>query len=338
MAPPPWAYARPSQRPRRRAALTEDSGRRRPLRDRPGSQKAVHQHGSDAGSYDRNSRRTPGGRHGSGRRRGPDGHTPGIWKADHAYRRSRPVVGLASAGAEATRSSVSIKQVSVTPLGGDPAGASVQAVVSPDGRYVAFSSYAGDLVPGDGTTSWLDVFVRDTWTGSTVRVSGRHGRGGPERGQRSGAVQRRRRVSGTSTSSATDLIQGTGTRKQDVFVRDLVAGTTVRASVDLDGGDPNGDSFVGSISADGRFVAFWSFASDLIRGDGRVPFSDVFVRDLVAETASGSRSVPRARTDRRQRRALDGALTVGTWRSSPTPTTWSRRTGTALGTCSCVTW
>jgi TolB protein len=73
-----------------------------------------------------------------------------------------------------------------------------------------------------------------------------------------------------------------------VFVRDLRAGTTVRASVDLDGGDPNLDSFgtPPSISDDGRYVSFASSASDLVPGDGTFGYStiDIFVRDLTAGT------------------------------------------------------
>jgi hypothetical protein len=67
-----------------------------------------------------------------------------------------------------------------------------------------------------------------------------------------------------------------------VFVRDTQTNTTTRASVDTAGGDPNAPSFVSStpsISADGRYVAFDSPASDLVPGDSNsVP--DVFVRDL----------------------------------------------------------
>jgi WD40-like Beta Propeller Repeat len=53
----------------------------------------------------------------------------------------------------------------------------------------------------------------------------------------------------------------------------------VRASVDTGGGDPNDDSYDPSISADGRYVAFYSYASDLVPGDGNYAF-DVFVLAL----------------------------------------------------------
>ena len=56
-----------------------------------------------------------------------------------------------------------------------------------------------------------------------------------------------------------------------------------RASVDTSGGDPNGESFHPAISADGRYVAFWSSANDIVPGDsnGR---QDVFVRDMRTNT------------------------------------------------------
>src|SRR4029078_13372142 len=112
---PAWAYARPSQRPRRRAGSHGRSGRRRPLRDRPGSQKAVHRHGSDAGSYDRNRQNDARSRHGSGRRRELMDMRRESGRLTTLLVGAALVVGSASAGGEATRASVSIKQVSVTP-------------------------------------------------------------------------------------------------------------------------------------------------------------------------------------------------------------------------------
>ncbi len=68
-----------------------------------------------------------------------------------------------------------------------------------------------------------------------------------------------------------------------MFVRDLVAGTTRRVSVSSAGAQANGESVVGSISGDGRLVAFRSVASNLVAGDTNRS-SDVFVRDLAAGT------------------------------------------------------
>ncbi len=65
---------------------------------------------------------------------------------------------------------------------------------------------------------------------------------------------------------------------QDVFLRDRLAGATERVSVATGGGQANGDSFTPAISADGRYVAFHSLASNLVAGDTN-DTSDVFVRD-----------------------------------------------------------
>ncbi len=84
-------------------------------------------------------------------------------------------------------------------------------------------------------------------------------------------------------SESSDLVVGDENSYSDVFVRDLVAGITVRASVDTEGGDPEAHSDRPSISGDGRYVAYSSWASDLVFGD-RHHYSDIFVRDLVAGT------------------------------------------------------
>jgi hypothetical protein len=80
-------------------------------------------------------------------------------------------------------------------------------------------------------------------------------------------------------SGASDLVPGDANGRTDVFVRDLVAGTTVRASVDTTGGDPDGVSGFPSISGGGRYVAFYSPSSDLVPGDAN-GFTDVFVRRM----------------------------------------------------------
>src|SRR5439155_1871946 len=71
----------------------------------------------------------------------------------------------------------------------------------------------------------------------------------------------------------------------DVFVRDRLTGITGRVSVASDGSQGNSWSETPSISADGRFVAFTSFATNLVSGDTNGTF-DVFVRDSC--TANGN--------------------------------------------------
>jgi len=79
-------------------------------------------------------------------------------------------------------------------------------------------------------------------------------------------------------SAATNLVAGDTNDTHDVFVRDRQTGRTMRVSVASDGAQGNGHSFSPSISADGRYVAFYSYADNLVAGDTNSCY-DVFVRD-----------------------------------------------------------
>src|SRR5260221_12724968 len=83
--------------------------------------------------------------------------------------------------------------------------------------------------------------------------------------------------------NSTDLVQGDTNGFDDIFVRDRIAGTTERVSVATGGAQADGGSQLPSISADGRFVAFESAATNLVSGDTN-GLDDVFVRDRVAGT------------------------------------------------------
>lgn len=168
------------------------------------------------------------------------------------------LVSLAADGGEADRSS------------GEPA-------ISADGRVVAFTSFATNLVEGD-TNGHVDVFVRDLSTGLTERVSvSTEGAQGTADSYEPALSADGRFVA--FTSLAPNLVSddpGGG-----VFVHDRATGTTTRVSVSLSG--PNPLASHPAISADGRFVAFDSGSGDLVTGDTN-NLSDVFVRDLVAKT------------------------------------------------------
>ena len=172
-------------------------------------------------------------------------------------------------------------RVSVDAAGGDAAGPSLFPSISADGRYVAFESGANDVVLGDDNPG-ADVFVRDLLTEATTWVSVDAGGDSSGGGARPSISGDGRYVAFESSAS---LVPGDGNSLGDVFVQDLQSSTTTRVSVDTAGGDPNSDSFGPSISADGRYVAFVSFASDLVGGDGNAT-GDVFVRDLVTNTTS----------------------------------------------------
>jgi Tol biopolymer transport system component len=174
-------------------------------------------------------------------------------------------------------------RASVDTGGGDPNDYSFGPSISADGRYVAFSSYASDLVDDDGNGTG-DIFVRDLMAETTTRASVDTGGGDSNGASASPFITPDGRYVAFQ-SFASDLVAGDGNAFSDVFVRDLVAGTTVRASIDTEGGDPNSGSFGPSISGDGRYVAFSSYASDLVDDDGNGT-GDIFVRDLMAETTT----------------------------------------------------
>jgi Tol biopolymer transport system component len=169
------------------------------------------------------------------------------------------------------------QRVSVSSAGNQGANTSFNSSISGDGRYVAFSSLAGNLVPGD-TNGVLDVFIHDRQTGATQRVS--VSGTGAQGDQLSGdpAVS----ADGTSVaflSGATNLVPGDTNGAFDIFVHDLAGGVTERVSVAGDGTQADQDSpKPPSISADGRYVAFISAATNLVPGDTNGAW-DAFVHD-----------------------------------------------------------
>ena len=134
--------------------------------------------------------------------------------------------------------------------------------VSQEGSLVAFSSEASDLVSGD-TNGYGDVFVRDRVAGSTLLVSVDMSGVAPGNGMSydSAITADGRYVAFTST--ATNLVAGDTNNASDVFVRDLLAGSTLLVSVNTIGFSGNRASYSPQISADGRYVLFHSLATDL---------------------------------------------------------------------------
>jgi hypothetical protein len=172
-----------------------------------------------------------------------------------------------------------VVRASVASDGAEAHGASGQASISANGRYVAFQSAAPDLVPGDDNAV-SDVFVRDLVAGTTERVSvSSAGAQASDWSLYPSISADGRAIS--FDSAAPDLVSGDTNGTADVFVRDRAAGTTVRVSVAPDGAQSNGWSFYSSISANGNAVAFYSEASNLASGDTNAA-GDVFVRDLAA--------------------------------------------------------
>jgi len=166
------------------------------------------------------------------------------------------------------------ERVSVSSAGEQGNSGSTYPAVSADGRFVAFDSWASNLVPGD-TNDWGDVFVRDRVTGTTERFSTN------DIPFDLGISTDGRFV--TFTSGASNLVPGDTNGLVDVFVRDRLTGTTERVSVSDSEEQANGASYGFSISADGKFVSFGSLADNLVPGDTN-GWCDVFVRDRAAGT------------------------------------------------------
>ncbi|MFY9292903.1 MAG: hypothetical protein WAP03_19760 [Methylorubrum rhodinum] len=155
--------------------------------------------------------------------------------------------------------------------------------LSDNGRYVVFNGYASNLVTGD-TNGTSDVFLRDTVAGTTKLVS----------------VSSAGTIANDSSfdadisadgryvvfeSNADNLVAGDTNDTADVFLRDTVAGTTIRLSVSWNGAEANASSGDAHISADGRFVTFSSSASNLVRGDTNGGY-DIFRVSLTASEAA----------------------------------------------------
>ena len=181
------------------------------------------------------------------------------------------VADPAAAGAGVVR----IARVSVSSAGAQAFTPSESPSISADGRYVAFESQA-PLVPDD-TNGMSDVYVRDRAAGTTTRVSVRGRNGQLDASSGSPKLSAQGRYVAFS-SHAANLVPGDTNDQPDIFVRDLVTGATSRANVSAAGAQANEVSFTDSISADGRYVAFTSSATNLVPDDTN-DAADVFVRD-----------------------------------------------------------
>jgi Tol biopolymer transport system component len=180
------------------------------------------------------------------------------------------------------------QRISVASDGTQANGPSSAEAISADGRFVAFSGDASNLVAGDSNQK-TDVFVRDRQTGVTERVSV------ASDGTEANADCWAESISAdgrfvTFASDASNLVSGDTNNNTDVFVHDRQTGLTERISVASDGMEGNDGSFDSRISADGRFVAFASFCSNLVLNDTNET-GDVFVHDR-ATGATEMVSVP----------------------------------------------
>ncbi|MEW6183312.1 MAG: Ig-like domain-containing protein [Bacillota bacterium] len=167
-------------------------------------------------------------------------------------------------------------RVSKSSAGTQGNGGSDCPSISSDGRYVVFNSYASNLVSGD-TNNTVDVFIHDRQTGQTERVSVTSGGAQLNYGGLEPSVSADGRYVAFITSDG-NLVSGDTNNYADVFVRDRQTGLVERMSVSTVGAQANNWSDAPCISPDGRYVTFWSNASNLVSGDTN-GITDVFVHD-----------------------------------------------------------
>ena len=176
-----------------------------------------------------------------------------------------------------------IARVSTSSAGVEGNGNSQAPAISGDGRYVVFESAASNLVAGDNN-GVIDIFMKDVLTGATTRLSV----SGPGLEANSDSYDASVSADGrivSFLSRATNLVPNDTNAVADVFVRDIQAGTTTRASTTSLGAETGGGHDDPSISPDGRYVAFDSTSTTLVSGDTN-DVKDVFVKDLSTGTTT----------------------------------------------------
>ena len=157
--------------------------------------------------------------------------------------------------------------------------------ISDDGRYVVFSSWSDNLVPND-TNGYEDVFFHDYKTQKTVRISMAFD------GKQGNAASSHPTISGDGRfvafrSYATNLVKKDTNSMPDIFIYNTKTKKNKMVSISSDGKQGNDISSQPSISADGRFVAFWSYSTNLVQ-DSTV-YAQVYIHDcLTGKTAIAS--------------------------------------------------
>jgi PKD repeat protein len=160
-------------------------------------------------------------------------------------------------------------------------GASINPIISADGRFVVFESDASNLIAGD-TNNATDIFLFDAQNNALEHVS--MGLNGAQtNGDSTNPV-----ISGNGRyiafqSLASNIVSGDSNQVIDIFLHDRESGSTTRVSVSSSGAQASSHSYGPSISDDGRVIAFYSQATNLVSGDSNRSL-DVFVRDTLTGT------------------------------------------------------
>ncbi|MCB2187318.1 MAG: hypothetical protein KQJ78_12925 [Deltaproteobacteria bacterium] len=187
------------------------------------------------------------------------------------------------AGLAAPASARQTVRASVRSNGVQADNVSAYTHINSTGRYVVFASNATNLVSGD-TNGVTDIFRHDLLTGETVRVSL------PEVAVESNGGSINSSISDDGRyvafdSDASNLVTGDANAKRDIFLRDLVAGTTIRVSRGDAGAESNNYSILPSITGNGRYITFYSLATNLIPG-GSTALAHTYRYDTQTQTTT----------------------------------------------------
>lgn len=175
-----------------------------------------------------------------------------------------------------------LRLISLSSVGSQVAGNSSSPFISNDGQVIAFSSNAA-LVPTD-TNGVTDVYIRNIQTSTTTRIST------SSTGTQSTAPSYVGNISGNGqyvvfNTTASNMVSGDINNVADLFVKNIVSGTTTRVSITNAGGQVSIGTPINdvSISDNGQFIAFPSADPNLVAGDTN-GIEDIFVRDTGSNT------------------------------------------------------
>ena len=172
-----------------------------------------------------------------------------------------------------------VTRVNVSTIGAQADGNAANPALSETGQYVAFSSYATNLVPGSNP-GFADVLLKDLSSGALELISVDNAglRAADHTG--SPSVSRDGRYVAFESGGVLAPEDSNGRQFMDVYLRDRTAGTTTLVSVNEFGVGGNEASRQPMISASGRYVVFTSDADNLVDYDDNQQ-RDVFVRDMM---------------------------------------------------------
>lgn len=174
-----------------------------------------------------------------------------------------------------------IERISVSSIPTQANGASEWPIISRDGRFIVYHSTASNLVPND-TNNAQDVFLYDILFRTTIRIS--NGVGGVQGNNRSqfGDLSSDGRYI-VFHSEATNFVPNDTNNVWDVFFLDRITGQFERISVTTSGQQANNLSIFPDISGGGRFVSFYSQATNLVPNDTN-NVDDIFLHDRLLGT------------------------------------------------------